>query len=511
MKLADSKEVFKFMVDEEEVTFSPDELKTMLKLPQATANNNAEFVEPRELSVMIEFLNIIGHIVRIRLAWKFYTKDLPQPWQTLRKILMRCLTTRIRGIDQQRVNELHHYVNNDKFVQLIFNSKKIKGRGMGIREWLLTPEIMQTKAYKLYADNFKIAVLMNQSQSTESSQGTNKTLSAPRSSNPQEHQSGESSALKKPIIIRIPKRKHPDPETPILTAEQINLANLIKAQLLNLLDEDVNKLVKGEESDANQFSDDMMLIQEDPNPRIDPESYKESLEVEKIVDYVSVDEEEEEETFEAQLIKRKWKGSLEIRDTPLATPTTSPRNESLYLDKDKLKELTAYKPSSSLSQPNSDHLRHLQGDIVRMSRHHGYMLQHMRKTFMPRHDMKNLVKKLEETLKEVEREKSKAEILSMVVDDFKKEQERTRIALYYQVSNDIDTNVPPQVDPFLRNYMNNNILHVYPSSSSSSIIHDLQQQLTNAFSKKDHEDHHDNDARPEGKSSAKRQRTFEKK
>ncbi|GJW97134.1 hypothetical protein Tco_0178942, partial [Tanacetum coccineum] len=50
---------------------------------------------------------------------------------------------------------------------------------------------------------------------------------------PQEHQSGESSALKKPIIIRIPKRKHPDLETPILTAEQIDLANLIEAQLLS--------------------------------------------------------------------------------------------------------------------------------------------------------------------------------------------------------------------------------------------------------------------------------------
>nr|GEX63042.1 hypothetical protein [Tanacetum cinerariifolium] len=45
-------EVFKFMVDEEEVTFSLDDLRTVLKLPQVTANNHAEFVEAPELGVI---------------------------------------------------------------------------------------------------------------------------------------------------------------------------------------------------------------------------------------------------------------------------------------------------------------------------------------------------------------------------------------------------------------------------------------------------------------------------
>ncbi|GJX86208.1 hypothetical protein Tco_0336982 [Tanacetum coccineum] len=158
-EVVDSKEVFKFMVDEEEVTFSLDKLQTMLKLPQATGHNNADFVEPPELSVMIEFLDISGHT---------------------------------------RVNELHHYVANHEVVLSIFNSRKTKGRGMGIPEWLLTPEIMQTKAYKV-------------------------------SPNPQEQQSSESSALKKSIIIRILKRKQPEPETLIPTAEQIDVANLGEA------------------------------------------------------------------------------------------------------------------------------------------------------------------------------------------------------------------------------------------------------------------------------------------
>ncbi|GJW02283.1 hypothetical protein Tco_1561139 [Tanacetum coccineum] len=60
----------------------------ILKLPQATANNHAEFVEAPELETMIRFLNILGYVVPIRLAWQFYTKDIPQPWQTLGKVIM---------------------------------------------------------------------------------------------------------------------------------------------------------------------------------------------------------------------------------------------------------------------------------------------------------------------------------------------------------------------------------------------------------------------------------------
>ncbi|GKG50339.1 hypothetical protein Tco_0521439, partial [Tanacetum coccineum] len=46
---------------------------------------------------------------------------------------------------------------------------------------------------------------MTRSQPIKSTQGTNRTPSAPRPPNPQEQQ-GESSALKKPIIISIAKR-----------------------------------------------------------------------------------------------------------------------------------------------------------------------------------------------------------------------------------------------------------------------------------------------------------------
>nr|GEV03555.1 hypothetical protein [Tanacetum cinerariifolium] len=205
---------------------------------------------------------------------------------------------------------------------------------------------METSAYKVYADEFQLDVPMTQSQPIESSQGRNRTPSTPRSSNPQQQQSGESIAPKKPIIIRISKRKQPDLETPI-QQRHIDLENLTEAQALSYT------IAKREASNANQFADEMMLSQEDADTRIDPICHTKSLDVKKVVKYVSIDEEEEEEIAKVALIRRNKKGSLEIKDTPIATPIRSLRNESLSLNKDEHKELTYFKPTSSSSQSNS--------------------------------------------------------------------------------------------------------------------------------------------------------------
>nr|GEY19028.1 hypothetical protein [Tanacetum cinerariifolium] len=157
---------------------------------------------------------------------------------------------------------------------------------------------------------------------------------------------------------------------------------------------------------------------------------------------------------------------------------------------------------------------------------------------------KNLLMVVKEAIK-LERENNKTDIAAMVVDIIRKEHECKRATLSSQVSNDVATNIPSQVDPFLRKYMNSHILHVHPTEFASSSILDLQQQLylmmkddkqthdvdlpiwlalkykyeksalivepyrLDAFHSRDHEGHHDDDARPKGESSAKRQKTFE--
>ncbi|GJS74048.1 hypothetical protein Tco_0706889 [Tanacetum coccineum] len=81
----------------------------------------------------------------------------------------------------------------------------------------------------------------------------------------------------------------------------------------------------------------------------------------------------------------------------------------------------------------------------------------------------------------------------------------TRVALLSQISNNLATNVPPQVDAFLRNYLNNNILHAHLKSSSSSIPN-LQHQLY--LKMKDDPQAHNADFT--GESSAKRKKMFDK-
>ncbi|GJS57158.1 hypothetical protein Tco_0651942 [Tanacetum coccineum] len=170
---------------------------------------------------------------------------------------------------------------------------------------MLTEEMKLTKHHKLYAEQFGIDVLMTHSQPIESTQGTHKTPSAPRPPNPEEQQ-GESSAAKKYLIIRIPKRKKPDPETPILTADQ-----------------------------------------EDPGTRIN-----------------------------LGVIRKDYR-SPRIRA------------DSLSSDKEELKDLTAFEPTSSslTPKPKTSRSKHIKGAIARISGRCGLIFQHMKKSFMPRKDM----------------------------------------------------------------------------------------------------------------------------
>ncbi|GJW21183.1 hypothetical protein Tco_0031805 [Tanacetum coccineum] len=207
----------------------------------------------------------------------------------------------------------------------------------------------------------------------------------------------------------------------------------------------------------------------------------------------------------------------------------------------------ASKQTSSSSKPKTSRSKHIKGAIARMSRRYGLIFHHKKKSFMPRKYMDVILKAVKYTLKEVvpKMEKTKADIASMVVEAVRKEQERTRAELALLVSNDVANNVSLQVDSFLRNYMNNNILHVHSTESASSSIPDLQQQLylkmkddeqarnadlliwlaliykfgkpdsnadpcrVDTFCSRDHEDNHEDDARLEGESHVKRQRTSE--
>ncbi|GJR33939.1 hypothetical protein Tco_1209623 [Tanacetum coccineum] len=168
------------------------------------------------------------------------------------------------------------------------------------------------------------------------------TPSAPRSPNPVEQQ-GESSAPKRSLIFSILNRRQPDLETPILIAAEIDVGNLDEATQMSitiarsledlkarqnvkkvkehLVDEETKKIVEGNDDvDENRFVDDTLNSQEDPCIRVELKIYKERPEVEKSVDLMIFDNEEEEESAEDALKRKKGKGIAEIKDTPPPQP-----------------------------------------------------------------------------------------------------------------------------------------------------------------------------------------------
>ncbi|GJS09875.1 hypothetical protein Tco_0366671 [Tanacetum coccineum] len=271
---------------------------------------------------------------------------------------------------------------------------------MQIPAWMITDEMKHMEHYRMYAEVFRIDVPLTQSQPTESTLGTHRTTSAPRSPNLNK-EVAESSAPRRSTMIhlRLPERRStrltPPAQVPTVDKEdEMILQDTLQVSLANhksreeqearenvaLVDEhlaskEIEKMVDGQENIVN----DSLIPRNDesniPGTRIEPWSDKESLEVaiakekeveiskEKeveltnVVILVNVNYEDEKITDEVYELKRreKWKIVEEARNSPIPTPIRSPRIHTnlVSLDTEKLQELTdtLHTTSSSSSSP----------------------------------------------------------------------------------------------------------------------------------------------------------------
>ncbi|GJU39754.1 hypothetical protein Tco_1192711 [Tanacetum coccineum] len=465
-----SKHRLKFLLDRKELTLTLDDFRTIFHLPQANDNNHASFVPPPSFSDMVPFYKqVLGFTMELKTVSNFKISGLLQPWQTLCKIFSKCLTTRVTGWDQpplqimqmlycfvnnihvdyaelmwegiyyslhhpatsipyprftkiiishymtifpdisRRARDAYHNLQDDDIMKNIFNSGRNKNKvGMRIPAWMITDEMKLTEHYKMYAEVFGLDVPLTQSQPTESTQGTHRTPSAPRSPNPAT-ETAESSVPKRSTVIRfrLPSRQSArlTPPVPVPSAEKADemiLQDMIQVSLAehksreeqearenvalvyeHLAAEEIEKLVEDPENvdDSSPPRHDDTSI---PGTRLEPKSDKESLEVEivhekeeettkdtevepdkdtpmvdvtNIVPPVNVDDEEDEITDEVFELRRRVKGKNveETRISPIPSPTRSPRNLSTLVssDTEKLQELTVTHPtpSSGSSEP----------------------------------------------------------------------------------------------------------------------------------------------------------------
>ncbi|GJU39578.1 hypothetical protein Tco_1192535 [Tanacetum coccineum] len=163
----------------------------------------------------------------------------------------------------------------------------------------------------MYVVVFGVDVPTTQSQLIESTQGTHRTTSTPRTPNPDVAE-GESSAQRKSIVIRLDTIQ-------LSLAEQKSHKELKAKQKEekvkeHLIAEEIKKLVDGTENIEENVEVDSYTLrkndnQNDPGTSLEPRSNKKSSEVEitAAVQPINVNEEEEESAEDDYELKRREK------------------------------------------------------------------------------------------------------------------------------------------------------------------------------------------------------------
>ncbi|GKA63171.1 hypothetical protein Tco_0762777 [Tanacetum coccineum] len=577
----------KFMLDKKELSLTLDDFRTIFHLPHANDNNHNSFVPPPSFSDMIFskclttrvtvwdqpplqimqmmycFVNNI-HVDYVKLLWEgiYYSLQHPTssiPYPRFTKIIISHYMTSFPKISR-RARDMYHNLQDDDIMKNIFNSGRHKDKvGMKIPDWMITEEIKHTEHYMMYAEVFGLDVPLTQSQPTESTQGTHRTLSTPRLPTPKKD-TAESSAPKRSTVIRfrLPERKStrltPPAQVPTVDKAyemilrdtlQVSLAEhksreeqeaRENVELVNkhLASEEIEKMMEGSEN----VIDDSLPPRNDepqiPGTRLEPRSDKESLEVEitndeeveitNVVIPVNVNEEEEEITDEVYELKRKEKGKIveESRSTPFPTPIRSPRTHTNLVSSDtkKLQELTVIdiqttsssrSPNTKLSKTNRllslfkakpARFKRYKNFFQELQGRYTYLFGHLKERFLSRKSFDTLVDHLQEVM---------VESLPTMVDTHIKEQVKKQVPEQEEISSQIhkaiDHHIPSQVDASVRSYMSGHILHVHPAQSQTLYV---PQTTCRPFAIRirDQDDPHD-DAHPEGESSAKRQKTSE--
>ncbi|GJZ03459.1 hypothetical protein Tco_0536734 [Tanacetum coccineum] len=314
LKEDESKYKLKFVLDRKELTVTLDDFRKIFQLPQATNNNHECFgATPKFLEMVPFFVNGLGFTLELRSPSNFKTTGLVQPWQILCKMFSRW--------------------------------KNKAGVGMKIPSWMMTDEMKLTENYWMYAAVFRIDIPTNQSQSIESTQGTNRTTSAPTTPNPDVDEEES-----KTIQLSIAEQKSHDDFEAKQNEEKVKE---------HLMAKEIEKLVEGTENvENNKGVNSVLNNQEVLGTRLEPMSNKESLEVEitAAIQPVNVNVEEEESAEDDYELRRREKGKHveETRNTPSTTTIRSPRTHSTLIssDTEKLQELTITDLIPSSSTPS---------------------------------------------------------------------------------------------------------------------------------------------------------------
>ncbi|GJX10601.1 hypothetical protein Tco_0200460 [Tanacetum coccineum] len=523
-----------FMLDKRELTLTLDDFRQIFHLPKATANNHNSFVPPPSFYDMVLFYK--------KLLWEalYYSLHHPTsliPYPRFTKIIVSHYMTIFPDISR-RARDMYHNLQDDGIMKNIFNSGRHKNKvRMQIPAWMITNEMKLTEHYQTYVEMFGIDVPLTQSQPTESTQGTHRTPSAPRSPNP-DTEVAESSAPRRLTVIHLhlPERRStrltpPAPVPTVNKEDEMILQDTLQISLAehksreeqearenvalvdeHLASEEIEKMVDGQEN----IVDDSSIPRNDelniPGTRIEPQSDKESLEVEiakekeveifkekkveqtNVVIPVNVNDEDEEITDEVYELKRREKGKIveETRNSPIPTPIRSPRIHTNLVSSntEKLQELmdTPHTTSSSSSphkklaktnrllslfKTKPTRFKRYKSFFYELQGRYGYLFADLRVRFMPRKSFDTLANNLHDvmvkTLPAMVDKHIKEQVVKLVP-----EQVRNQVPVYVAEGLILERQ---KAKKEMESYMSGHILHVHPAQSQTSLVLEQQYQL----------------------------------
>ncbi|GJR74029.1 hypothetical protein Tco_0086394 [Tanacetum coccineum] len=489
-----------FLLDTQQFTYTVDMFRDTLHLSVETLDTL--FVAPTNIHNIEAFMNRVGYQGVVDKVSAFFTKNLAQPWQTMFKVFNRCLTTRTSGHDQTKINILqlfhamvnrtnvdyaallwleedYHFIKDDVPLVSVYTMGNFLVCGMLISDAFLTTEIRETNDFKEYE-----TVFMKRRK-----RGSKLW--------------GESSSSRKSLKVTIKQKEIVDEE-----------------------------------------KDDV-----DSEDRLETGSHKENL---KVVD---------DDDDNAREKKDDTMGSLEIRNeemqTTISTPIRSPR-KSLSSDKNIFQELkdtvsipiTTTSKHSQVKKRISSKYSHLPGALCRMCRRQGYMIQDIERKCVTTKKFWETHNKVDQVLKEVIPEIAENVVNDLIEYNLKpciaetiiEDRDAFRSDIPAFVSQEFKTHAPKIITELFKDYVQSNVIHVYPTTISSTPTDssvDLQYQLylkmkcslqdradnitlwealrrkfeksstSNISCREDdihshHDEHHDNDAPPEGEKRVKR-------
>ncbi|GKA56518.1 hypothetical protein Tco_0755590 [Tanacetum coccineum] len=391
-----------------------------------------------------------------------------------------CLTSRLTGHDQTKINvmqifhayprftkliiadlmdkyeliprileEEYHTIKDDTLLVNVYTTGEVTVRGILILNDLLTDAIKDTQAYKDYVDKYRGKKRKGKQVVGESS--------SPRPS------------LK--IGIRQQKLTSTAPLPP--------------------------KRGCSYESDGNEFADTVLLSDQDFGDRLESGSHMEKQE--KIDDDDDKkkdgkhddakddknddDNNDDDDHDDHSLIKTQRTGSSEIRTKKMLTPIPlPPRSLRMNLSSDKAitEEFTVsytHMPDASTQdrpKPISRRYTHIQGFVKRMCKRQGFMMQHMQKKFVTNIHFQGILEKVNESFKEIiakiaksaTNDLTKDNLPRLVTDAVKKERESSQPVVSAQISQEFATHAPQIIEEIFRIYMHNMVLIVHPTTST---------------------------------------------